>query len=144
ATFFNATAEEVAVNGFSIVDSVKVQNGGYVAVLGVYHQLHCLNQIRNFLYLRASGATDKPLSDEQLGNNHHHIEHCIEDLRVSAMCTADLRLYTFTWPKEENFTFLDAHTNTPRKCVDWTQLEQWSLRRKISLTPTLIVPDNKK
>lgn len=57
------------------------------------------------------------------------------------MCSADLGLYTFTWPKEENFTFLDAHSQSPRKCVDWTQVEDWSMKRKISLVPTVLFPE---
>jgi hypothetical protein len=93
--------------------------------------------MRNFLYLSTG---ERPLSEDEHHYYQGHLDHCIEVLRISAMCAADLSLYTFTWPKQEKFKFLDGHAKAPRKCVNWNQLEQWSLRRKISLTPTVIFP----
>lgn len=93
--------------------------------------------MRNFLYL-STGPT--PLSAEQVTYYRSHLDHCIEVLRLSSMCNADLSLYTFTWPRKEDFTFLDAHSNTPRKCVNWDQVEEWSVQRKVELAPTVIKP----
>ncbi|KAJ4347897.1 uncharacterized protein N0V89_009269 [Didymosphaeria variabile] len=135
--YFNASSSELSTADVPSQTAVRVKNGGYLASLGVYHELHCLNQMRNFLYLRTSSA----LSASQIDYYHTHLDHCIEVLRLSSMCNADLSLYTFTWPKEENFTFLDAHSKTPRKCVDWTQVEEWSDRRKVELAPTVIMPE---
>lgn len=42
ALIFNATAEELVLAGEPIQDSVRVASGGYMASLGVYHELHCL------------------------------------------------------------------------------------------------------
>lgn len=94
--------------------------------------------MRNFLYL-STGPT--PLTPAQITYYQTHLDHCIEVLRLSSMCNADLSLYTFTWPEEENFTFLDAHSKTPRKCVDWSQVEAWSVARKIELAPTVLKPE---
>jgi hypothetical protein len=94
--------------------------------------------LRNFLYLSTGPS---PLSEEKVNYYHSHLDHCIEVLRLSTMCNADLSLYTFTWPREQNFTFLDAHSTTPRKCVDWRQVEEWSVARKVELAPTVILPD---
>ncbi|KAF2187322.1 hypothetical protein K469DRAFT_506022, partial [Zopfia rhizophila CBS 207.26] len=128
--YFNATAEELLQAGFSPETSVKVKDGGYLVSLGVYHELHCLNQFRNFLYIRTDS---RKFSQEDIDywRGHLAIDHCIEVLRLSLMCTADISLYTFSWPKYEKFTFLDAHSKPPRKCVGWGQFESWSLKRKI-------------
>ncbi|KAF2443855.1 hypothetical protein P171DRAFT_474012 [Karstenula rhodostoma CBS 690.94] len=136
--YFNVSASELSAADVSPTNAVRVKQGGYLASLGVYHELHCLNQFRNFLYL----STDpSPLSAEQITYYRSHLDHCIETLRLSAMCNADLSLYTFTWPREENFTFLDAHSKTPRTCVDWGQVEAWSVGRKVGLAPTVIKPE---
>ncbi|KAK7182981.1 hypothetical protein DPSP01_010298 [Paraphaeosphaeria sporulosa] len=135
--YFNASASELSNADVSPTNAVRVKQGGYLASLGVYHELHCLNQFRNFLYLSTSPT---PLSAEQITYYGSHLDHCIEVLRLSSMCNADLSLYTFTWPREQSFTFLDAHSNTPRKCVDWGQVENWSMERKVELAPTVIKP----
>jgi hypothetical protein len=64
-------------------------------------------------------------------------DHCIETLRISIMCQADLSLYTFTWRT--------AHDNRPksksdskRQCVNWNDIEAWSMARRVSLWPRLI------
>ncbi|KAF2119245.1 hypothetical protein BDV96DRAFT_642282 [Lophiotrema nucula] len=138
--YFNATENEVSAGGLSPNVSVRVKDGGFLASLGVYHELHCLNQLRNFIYTH----TGPPSFAENDMAYHGHLDHCIEVLRLSVMCAADLSFYTFTWPKEENFTFLDAHSKSPRKCVDWEQIQDWSTGRKISLTPTVLYPDEEE
>jgi hypothetical protein len=42
ALYFNATAKELIASNNSATDAVRVEDGGYVASLGVYHELHCL------------------------------------------------------------------------------------------------------
>jgi hypothetical protein len=60
------------------------------------------------------------------------------------MCSADLSLYTFTWPPDldpynvTSLSFLDAHSKSPRQCRAWSQIEEFSQKRKISLTPNVI------
>ncbi|KAF2475361.1 uncharacterized protein BDR25DRAFT_340146 [Lindgomyces ingoldianus] len=115
--------------------AVKVKDGGFIAALGVYHELHCLNKLRYFLYDRFSMPN---VTQTALDYWTDHLDHCIEVLRISLMCTADLSLYTFSWPDDPDAIFLNAHSNSPRKCVKWEQLERWSTKRKISLSPVLL------
>lgn len=37
-----ATTEELVSAGETVEDSVKLADGGYIAALGVYHEIHCL------------------------------------------------------------------------------------------------------
>jgi hypothetical protein len=43
ATFFAATEQELHSGGESLDDAVRIADSdGYLAALGVYHELHCL------------------------------------------------------------------------------------------------------
>jgi hypothetical protein len=42
ATFFAATEAELLRAGANVEESVKLAEGGYLASLGVYHEIHCL------------------------------------------------------------------------------------------------------
>ena len=46
ATFFGATVEEMVAANESTEDSAQLAGGqGYLASLGVYHEIHCLVMI---------------------------------------------------------------------------------------------------
>jgi hypothetical protein len=42
ATYFSVSDEEIRKSGDTVEDSVELANGGYLAALGIYHELHCL------------------------------------------------------------------------------------------------------
>ncbi|KAF2792807.1 hypothetical protein K505DRAFT_245899, partial [Melanomma pulvis-pyrius CBS 109.77] len=129
--YFNASRDELIAGSASPEESVQVKNGGYVAALGVYHEIHCLNKLRYFLYTPNMTHPQREMWED-------HLDHCLEVLRISVMCTADTSLYTFSWPEGPDFGFLDAHSRSPRKCTDWEQLENYAWGRKIGLAPTLL------
>ncbi len=62
-----------------------------------------------------------------------HLGHCIEVLRLSSMCTADLGLYSFFWNSPEA-TKPQARSNAPRVCANWSQVDDWSRKRMIPNT----------
>jgi hypothetical protein len=62
-----------------------------------------------------------------------HIGHCIEALRVSVMCSADLGLYSFIWTGADA-TKPSARSTSPRKCMDWDTIDRWSRERMIPNT----------
>ena len=46
AIFFNVSLEEVSKAEESVTDDItELADGGYLAILGVYHELHCLVSI---------------------------------------------------------------------------------------------------
>ncbi|KAF2726541.1 hypothetical protein EJ04DRAFT_453159 [Polyplosphaeria fusca] len=138
--YFNVSDNELVSSGGLPEQSVKAKNGGYISSLGVYHELHCLVKMRNFLY---GHRHSQNLTTDELEYWYDHLDHCIELLRVSSMCTPDLSVYSFTWPMESDASFLDAHSSMPRRCVDWDQVARYMWRRRISLAPTLLfnLPD---
>ncbi|KAF2728223.1 hypothetical protein EJ04DRAFT_569715 [Polyplosphaeria fusca] len=138
--YFNASVEELQLAGADPATAVRVKDGGYIASLGVYHELHCLNKLRSFLYLPPD-----PTPEQQAAVvSTDHLDHCLELLRRSTMCNADLSFFTFSWPADPDARFLNPHSTSPKWCVNWEQVESYAWKRKIGLTPTLLkdVPDN--
>ncbi|KAH8784569.1 hypothetical protein F5882DRAFT_294848, partial [Hyaloscypha sp. PMI_1271] len=62
---------------------------GVVANFEVFHQLHCLDKIRQYTYLD-SYETPPDDFDETPEMTRKHIDHCIETLRLSIMCHGDV------------------------------------------------------
>ncbi|KAJ2969473.1 hypothetical protein NQ176_g8643 [Zarea fungicola] len=48
--YFNATLQEIEKAGESQTNLTELVGGGYPATLGVYHELHCLRQLRFYLF----------------------------------------------------------------------------------------------
>lgn len=67
-------------------------------------------------------------------------DHCIETLRISLMCSADISLYTFHW-QEPHATRPSTKTASERHCVNWKALDDWSRSRAVELNPRLKRPD---
>ncbi|KXJ97629.1 hypothetical protein Micbo1qcDRAFT_230231 [Microdochium bolleyi] len=64
--------------------------GGYLAMLEVFHLLHCLNTLRMGLfynYDKYYKHMDEGVHDE---NIYTHFDHCIDMLRLQLTCTADV------------------------------------------------------
>jgi hypothetical protein len=72
-----------------------------------------------------------------------HISHCIEALRVAAMCTADLGLYSFVWTGADA-TKPSARSSSPRKCVNWDTINQWSRSRMVPNTHIRLLKNTSK
>ncbi|KAH7125251.1 hypothetical protein B0J11DRAFT_300685 [Dendryphion nanum] len=140
-TFFGATEQELVRGKESIDDSVQLADSdGYLAALGVYHELHCLRQLRLHLYKDTYYSN---LTQANIDWFYGHLDHCIETLRISIMCQADLSLYTFSW-KTSHDNRPNSKSNAKRQCVNWDEVEEWSMKRRVSLWPRLLRKNGKK
>lgn len=59
AFYFNISTSELLRAGFDSSSAVRVKGGGYLASLGVYHQLHCLVRSLILLLLFSTCPADK-------------------------------------------------------------------------------------
>ncbi|KAI8193446.1 hypothetical protein CCHR01_12062 [Colletotrichum chrysophilum] len=96
---------------------------GYVALLEVFHQLHCLNMIRVYTWWQV-GKYDKipvGLSNDPL-KNRIHVDHCLEALRISLMCFADVTplMVRIGGPAGARADF-----NTHHKCRNFDKISDW-------------------
>ncbi|KAK0387379.1 hypothetical protein NLU13_5691 [Sarocladium strictum] len=74
------------------------ENGLYFSGLEVYHALHCLNRLRQAIYIEDYGYIfDRP-GDPPL---QHHVDHCINHIRQALQCQADLT--PMEWKLEETW-----------------------------------------
>lgn len=139
-------------------------DGGYLAGLGVYHDIHCLRRLRlflhsNYYYVNLTEINMEYLR-EHLGKlksllKGYHMSkrliliillgHCIESLRRSVMCNADTNIFTFTWAEANEVRpgvwRPNPKSNQEKKCVKWDALENWVNERHVPLQPKLLRPN---
>ncbi|KAF2684870.1 hypothetical protein K458DRAFT_431144 [Lentithecium fluviatile CBS 122367] len=105
-------------------------NSGMLVQLGIYHELHCLKKLKRWNYRSHYYGN---LSDADLNEEEIHVEHCLEWLRVAALCRSDTTLTTFQW-EGANGSRLATEYPIPRMCVDSEQVMQWSEERAVDIT----------
>ena len=77
------------------------EEGYYLGGLDVFHQLHCLNHVRTFLFTLQAGVeynTVNETYENLLKPQEDHVYHCFDYIRQALMCNADL---TVEWPRTE-------------------------------------------
>ncbi|KAI3325574.1 hypothetical protein HD806DRAFT_490702 [Xylariaceae sp. AK1471] len=141
-TYFSASHADLQKAGESINSSVFLVDGGYLAGLGVYHDIHCLRRLR--LFLDSNGYYDE-LTEENMEYLRDHLGHCIESLRRTVICNADTNIFTFTWKNEQEVrpgVLRPMPQSKPqRKCVSFGAVESWIMERHVSLHPRLVKPN---
>ncbi|KAJ2982629.1 hypothetical protein NQ176_g1258 [Zarea fungicola] len=97
-------------------------SGLYQAVPSVFHDLHCLNKIRRAIYI---DHYPEDLNDIYWP----HIQHCLDTIRQSLMCTGDLT------PIPEAFTpykpdgSLEPIFQVFHSCRDYEAIQKWAKTR---------------
>ncbi|KAF2663830.1 hypothetical protein BT63DRAFT_460952 [Microthyrium microscopicum] len=109
--------------------------------VSVFHQLHCLEMIRNNYYNLLTGELQSTTRDQllQLDYNsseaylHKHIDHCFDYVRQSLMCAGDVTIE----PAQDAFKGVHRAINgwnvEHRKCRDWSQILEWAKKHKASI-----------
>ena len=99
-------------------------DGAYFAQVEVFHQIHCLNELRKEMfpdyYYNSSLPDDQRLS---------HKSHCIHLLLQALMCSADVGIITHNWVHSEKLTHPKTRPfpdfNVVKKCRDFDALLSW-------------------
>lgn len=58
------------------------------------------------------------------------IEHCIDFLRMSAMCHGDIGLITYEWHDDSLIPVANA---TSHQCINWAKLDRWTKARTVNM-----------
>lgn len=131
------------------------------ALLGTQRSIQIMQQSTNIILRDAWGfiyhkdfyypnmtASDQEYHQGHLGAQHCvHIasianwsftcvDHCIETIRISLMCTGDISLYTFHWENDHQEK-PTTRSNSERYCANWEKLQAWSLQRTVGMNPLL-------
>ncbi|KAI1103697.1 hypothetical protein F4804DRAFT_309321 [Jackrogersella minutella] len=123
------SSDEMGLLGINATNMVQVNGGDYIGSVGVYHHLHCLNNLRMVVhwdYYEPKYA-GSPYFDH-LGKAHS--DHCINALRQAVMCHANSAITTFEWVDEE--TPLDGkeqRLQAQTTCAKWDSLDNWARQR---------------
>ncbi|OJJ42008.1 hypothetical protein ASPZODRAFT_126244 [Penicilliopsis zonata CBS 506.65] len=108
----------------------------YIAQIDVFHQIHCLNELRKeiwFDYYYGDNQDLSKTSNSSFRRSHlDHKSHCIHMLLQTLMCHADVDIITHNWvhyndinqpsrPYAEPF----ADFNMIKKCRNFDHLLSW-------------------
>jgi len=113
---------------------IKDEPGYYIAELDVFHQLHCLNNVRRALH-REHYINDTDLDEE-------HVSHCVDTIRQSLMCSADISVNVWQWSKE--LSAVVGHSTQAHSCRNFNKLLDWARERRLHkwIDTRLFVEDN--
>jgi hypothetical protein len=97
----------------------------------VFHQLHCLGQLRRFSWMfldtiitnNTAGAAAIEKMFVQ-GDAEEHLTHCFDYLRQGLMCNADMSL---EWPRTEKDgrRFAVDGWDIPHECKNWDEVMEF-------------------
>ncbi|KAI9704619.1 MAG: hypothetical protein M1820_005532 [Bogoriella megaspora] len=96
--------------------------GQGVFQIDAFHQLHCVARVREMLLSFPSLLKLNPNLSEQ-DRYYAHTLHCVDYLRQSVMCNADLTLVS-------TGKDLEFDHGPPRQCRDWDAVVEWVDRWK--------------
>ncbi|KAJ7751523.1 hypothetical protein DFH07DRAFT_922044 [Mycena maculata] len=93
------------------------EDGTYILALDVFHQLHCLDILRQQLhpdsnYTRVSGA---------------HARHCIGAIRQGLMCSADITPIVWQW--SDKLKIAEQRDDVVHVCRDYHRIRDWASER---------------
>ncbi|KAJ7071439.1 hypothetical protein C8F01DRAFT_1110512 [Mycena amicta] len=88
----------------------------YMLALDVFHQLHCLDEIR-----KAMHPDYYPHTTE--GINTSHMRHCLSSLRQSIQCTADITPIVWQWSEKSHAA--KERSDVLHTCRDFNRILAW-------------------
>ncbi|KAF6834249.1 hypothetical protein CPLU01_05060 [Colletotrichum plurivorum] len=97
-------------------------DGTYVIMLGVFHQLHCVNLLRKTLYKDRPWPTD---ADDPM--SLMHLEHCVDALRQAVMCSVDITPHPWVWEDGQNREV----TTVMHTCRNFDAVRDWARARDV-------------
>ncbi|KAK5701749.1 hypothetical protein LTR97_004567 [Elasticomyces elasticus] len=99
---------------------------GQIYDISVFHQLHCLANIRRHLFAMKTALDEvdqHELSAHALQPHDDHVYHCLDYIRQALMCAGDM---TIEWPRTETdgSKFAVDGWGITHECKDWVSKEQ--------------------
>ncbi|KAJ6535449.1 hypothetical protein B0H19DRAFT_1383043 [Mycena capillaripes] len=118
-----------AVKMTNKTSSILHDQGSYITALDVFHQLHCLDMIRQQLEL-TGGANYTRLG-------MRHVRHCVGAIRQSLMCYADTTPVVWQWSTE--LMRAEQRDDLLHTCRDFDQIQRWTREHNMGMGE--IIPD---
>lgn len=113
--------------------SIPLADGsGYVASLGVYHELHCIKLLKHWIHKDYYLAG---WDEDRVEQYWKHLNHCLDWLKTAALCRSDTTITTLTW----NGSILDTEYPVAYQCVDPDSLFAWTNEHAIDITDSSVL-----
>ncbi|KAH8832166.1 hypothetical protein DL96DRAFT_1525030 [Flagelloscypha sp. PMI_526] len=96
----------------------------HIIQLAVFHQLHCLNMLRQSLY----PGVYPPVPGEWQ-SDPAHLAHCIDSLRQGVQCASDISPFVWRWHPEESR--MKWNLEVSHSCRDFERVKEWAYPRRI-------------
>ncbi|CZT53434.1 uncharacterized protein RSE6_15001 [Rhynchosporium secalis] len=103
---------------------------GYRIGIEVFHQLHCLNLIRQSTYPEVYGGKGDfaPKFKDKIRG---HLDHCLEMIRMNIMCEVNIGVITFhDRPGKPGDPWPDFSTN--HVCRDFDAVRDWAIENTVA------------
>ena len=114
--------------GDSAVRLPDDRGGQKAGSLEVFHQLHCLNFLRQSTFMEHYKSRVVSFQDDP-NVVRTHIDHCIEMLRQSIMCQSDLGVLTYNWVEVQDFPW--PNFNTQHQCRNFEKVLEWGKDKEV-------------
>ncbi|KAG9220404.1 hypothetical protein CCMSSC00406_0006669 [Pleurotus cornucopiae] len=104
-------------------EEIPGDEGNFIIELDVFHEIHCLNQIRKALY--PDHYPDMRMDDPSTAE---HVNHCIDSIRQSLMCSSDVSTIVWQWDAAVRRAFPKG--SVVHRCRDFERIKEWALERR--------------
>ena len=101
---------------------ISIFSSGQYGVLTYHHQ----KRIHHYMY---PTYYFPDISEQEKIDNRFHNEHCIDMLRQSIMCHADIAPVTMRWGHTQPVPL--ANFSSPHQCANWADINDWAKTRSI-------------
>ncbi|KAI0480380.1 hypothetical protein GGR56DRAFT_625922 [Xylariaceae sp. FL0804] len=109
---------------------VLVTGGDYAAAMGIWHELHCINNLRKLIHWDDYYGPKYDGTEDPEAFGKAHSDHCLDMIRQSLMCRPDTSIYPFHWG-EDGIPSNHVKSKTPTTCVRWDSLDNWASKRAL-------------
>ncbi|KAK1245972.1 hypothetical protein MKX07_005041 [Trichoderma sp. CBMAI-0711] len=92
--------------------------------LDVFHNLHCLNYIRQFMF--RDDYYKKSFPESERDSQYDHAGHCVDVIRQSLICEGDISISTYDWKMDHLLPW--PNFRVAHECVNWNHLMSWASR----------------
>ncbi|TDZ21043.1 Cyclochlorotine biosynthesis protein O [Colletotrichum orbiculare MAFF 240422] len=103
----------------------REQGGGVAGFIEVFHQLHCLNLVRQFTYRDSYNYSMEVPFGDTAAMLRLHVDHCIETIRLNLMCAGDVTPFLVTLDPQ-NKLGESPDFETLHRCRRFDKLAEWS------------------
>ncbi|KAG6856703.1 hypothetical protein H0H87_001492 [Tephrocybe sp. NHM501043] len=101
----------------------------YLVGIDVFHQLHCLNTLRKYLYPDYYVAE----SNEDQVERNVHISHCLNSVRQSLQCSSDISTVVWSPTSRNGIVEPLPRFDVLHSCKDFDKIKEWAWERRTGL-----------